>query len=269
MFDQKMIDALAKFVRLLNETGADISPFMRKKSARENFAEFARLGFPKINGSGVVISSPPEGYALARLILGPSLILPEQVAAKYNCSYTEEQLGGLQETLPNIQELCVLRANGYALQASRPYQVNLIGVRAASSHLFYSKTGGWYSEAKQEFATEEFIQAAKWQKTRMAAILRSLGESFEEQEKRLQDGEHIPRAVDVADLVVMMQEVAGVRLFEKSYVRTSSFSVEGDRVYIGGTDAGSLSVRSYWGDISSRRPRLGVCPEVILDTLRA
>jgi hypothetical protein len=257
MFDQKMIDAVAKLVRLLNETGVDMSPFMKKKSARDNFAEFARLGFPKINVSGVVTSqSLLEGYALAEFILGTSLILPEQVAAKYNCSYTEDQMDGLHEALPGLQELCLLRANGYALQASRPYQVNLIDVRAASSHLLYSKTGGWYSEPNQKFATEEFVPAAKWQKTRMAAIPRSLGESFEEQEKRLQGGEHIPQAVDVADMVVMMQEIAGVRLFEKSYVRTSSFSVGGARVYLGGTDAGGLAVGDDWD--GSRRDGLGL-----------
>ena len=69
--DTATLDTVAKFFRTMQKAGADFTGPMQDRTKRRNLAEYLENGCPKVNNNGEVVTNQlPEGYDLARLILG-------------------------------------------------------------------------------------------------------------------------------------------------------------------------------------------------------
>jgi hypothetical protein len=248
MFDINVLNGVAKFFRVLGHL--DFSGPMKSEAKRENLAAYLDLGCPKVDTSGMVTNpSLPEGYDLARLMLGDDFISPEEVARAHNFVYSSDQLEGFEESLPDMEKLLFLRSNGCTLIATPPTALNLLDVRTLDPSLFCSKTEGWYEKEKQKFARAEFLSLGTWLVIRKDIVPNSLSKNWSQQKQLISDVEYIPMAVEVAYAITTYYKARGVRLFEKLYVNTSSISAGDIRVHLGGFGDGGLDVNGLiYGD---------------------
>jgi hypothetical protein len=245
----KGLNAAAKILRVLYEAGCDFSGPMKSPQKRNNLARYLSLGCPAFDANGIVRTGIlPEGYDLARLILGADFIDTSQASKAFGFVYTDYQLEGLEARLPDFETLMWYRFNGYALWATPPSPLNLLQVRDLNPAIFSSKKDVWYGQEKQKFARDETLAPADWLAIRKSVVPNSLGNDWDAQNLLLQSCERVPMAVEVAYAVSLLYKAIDVRLFEKLYVRTSSRSAVDQRVYLGGFDSQGLKVRSYWND---------------------
>jgi hypothetical protein len=215
----------------------------------DNLLEFIQMGCPKVKTTGEVVTNQlPEGHELARLILGDDYITAEEVAKVYNLSYSDEQLQHLEESLPDMETILWLRANGYLLIAGLPTDLNILQVRDLDNKLFYSKDGGWYSNDKEKFAKDDKVKAGEWLAIRKEAVPNSFSKTWKEQQKLITDVEHVPSASEMSYVITTYYKVREVRLFENKYVRTSSVDVDGSHVYVGYFDESGLNVDHFRDD---------------------
>lgn len=187
--------------------------------------------------------TPLKGYEPARNILGDDFISPEEVAKARGVSYTVEQFKQLADTLPSAEALQWCEDNGYAVVAGSPTEMSLLDVRSAKSSLFYSETEGWY--ANQPFAANEKV-TCRWLAIRKTEVPNSLNKKWDAQQKLLSKDEEVPNAAEMSWFITTYYEVRGVYLFKGVYVRTSSVTSGGDRVYVGYFDGSGLFVYFYW-----------------------
>ncbi len=160
----RVLGTVAKLIRLTEKECVEWSHWQHPTNnvtTRRNLAEYLKMGCPKVNNNGEVVTSQlfPEGHELLRLVLGDDYITPEEVATAYDVSYTNDQLEHFYDTLPNVQTILWLRNNGYMLIAGLPMEVNLLQVRELNNEFFHSKTGGWYE--KEKFAKVETVKAGE------------------------------------------------------------------------------------------------------------
>lgn len=183
-------------------------------------------------------------YSLAQSILSMDFITPEEVSsARPSIVYTVEQITALAESLPSEDVLKWCKDNGYAVMPAPPTAMSLLDVREIQSAHFYSKTG-------REYADEKFARKDKtsfgWTAVKKTPISGSVSKTWNEQNKLLSAFEKVPNAADMSWFITTYFEVRDVRLFESSYVRTSSLDSDGDRVSVGRFDARGLFVSYYW-----------------------
>ncbi|USN94940.1 MAG: hypothetical protein H6791_00735 [Candidatus Nomurabacteria bacterium] len=242
---------MAKLIRLTEKEGIDWSHWQHPTNnpvARRNLAEYLRRGCPKLGDNGEVIQTCfPEGHELALLILGDDYISAQEVATAYGVSYTDEQLEHFADTLPGMEAILWLRANGYMLIAEPPTEMNLLEVRELENKLFSFKTKGWYAEDKQKFSREDKVSAGEWLAIRKEAVPNSFSKTWSEQQDLLSEDEYVPNAVEVSYAVTAYYKVRGIYLLRSNkYVRTSSVSTYSDRVDVGRFDRDGLNIRYYW-----------------------
>lgn len=246
-----VLGTLAKLIRLANQEGVQWFHWQHPTNnvtARRNLAEYLQKGCPKVNCNGEVVTSQlPEGHELVRLILGDDYITPEQVANAYGTTYSDEQLEHFANTLPDMQTILWLRANGYMLIAGPSTEMNLLGVRELDNKLFYSKTRGWYAEDGQKFATDDKVNAGEWLAIRKDEMPNSKSKTWKEQQDLITEDEHVPNAPEVSYAVTAYYKVRGIYLLRGKYVRTSSVSVGGDHVNVGYFGENGLDVDNDWG----------------------
>lgn len=251
-----VLGTVAKLIRLTEKEDVEWSHWQHPTNnvtARRNLAEYLQKGCPKVNDNGEVVTNQlPEGHELARLILGDDYITPEEVANAYGTSYTDEQLEHFADTLPDTQTILWLRANGYMLIAGPPTEMNLLEVWELDNKLFYSKTEGWWSESNQTFSREDKVACGEWLAIRKDEVPNSFSKTWKEQQDLLGEDEHVPNAPEVSYAVTAYFKARDIYLLRGKYVRTSSVSADGDRVYVGLFDGGGLSVNDFWsGDRGS------------------
>ena len=259
--DTAALDTAAKFFRTMQKAGANFTGPMQSIAQRRNLVAYLEMGCPKVDSNGAVVTPQlPEGKDLCRLILGDDFLSPEDVAKVYGFSYSDEQLEHFAETLPDFNTLTWLRSNDYMLVATPPTDHNLLQVRDLGNQLFYSKSEGWYTEDSQKFSRDDVVKAGMWLAIRKEPYPNSLRKTWDEQTALLTDDEHVPNAAEVSYAVTAYSKVRGIYLLRYLlrgvYVRTSSVSAGGDRVFVGFFDGGGLRVTHYWD--SNRRRGLGV-----------
>lgn len=181
-----------------------------------------------------------KSYEPARNILGDDFIGPEEVA---EASYTAEQLKQLADTLPSAEVLRWCKDNGYAVVAGSPTEMSLLDIRSVKSSLFCSKTEGWY--ANQPFAANEKV-VCRWLAIRKTEVPNSLNKKWDAQQKLLSDVDQVPNAAEMSWFITTYYEVRGVYLFKDIYVRTSSVTSDGGRVYVGSFGGDGLYVYCSW-----------------------
>lgn len=244
--DTTALDTAAKFFRTMQKVGADFTGPVQSVTKRQNLAAYLALGCPKVDGNGVIDTTPtPE--SLARLFLGADFITPQEVAAVRGLTYTDEQLEGLEASFPSIEVIAWFRANGYMLIPAPPTAMSLLGIRDLNHTLFFSKKGGWYAEERQTFAQNDKTQAATWLALRKGVVPNSTNKRWYEQLPLLSDVERVPNAAEFAWGLTTYKEVRGVHLMNNIYVvRTNSVDSGGLRVSVGVSNAESLYVNGYW-----------------------
>lgn len=255
-----VLGTMAKLIRLTEKEDVEWSHWQHPTNnvtARRNLAEYLQKGCPKVNDNGEVVTNQlPEGHELARLILGDDYITPEEVATAYGTSYSDEQLEHFADTLPDMQTILWLRANGYMLIAGPSTEMNLLQVRELDNKVFYSKTEGWYAKDKEKFARTEVVKAGEWLAIRKDEVPNSFSKTWQEQQDLITEDEHVPNAPEVSYAVTAYFKVRGIYLLRGKYVRTSSVDADGDHVYVGDFGGGGLRVDDYWDD--DRDDRIGV-----------
>jgi len=250
--NQPKLDTVAKFHRLLAKEGVGPDHINTPNNSvvkRRNLADYLKKGCPKVNDNGEVVTNQlPEGHELAHLILGDDYITAEEVATAYGVSYTDDQMEHFADTLPDMQTILWLRANGYMLVAGPSTELNLLEVRELDNKLFYSKTEGWYAENKHTFAREDKVACGEWLAIRKDEVPNSLRKTWKEQQDLITEVEHVPNASEVSYAVTAYFKVRGIYLFRGKYVRTSSVSADGLHVSVGGFGEGGLDVNDYYDD---------------------
>lgn len=243
-----VLDGTAKFFRVMANAGVPFSAFtapMQSVAKRKNLAEYLTLGCPKVDGNGVINTTPSE-HDLARLILAKDFIAPEEVAQIRGLVYADEQLEALQTSLPPLEVIAWCRGNGYLLLPNPPEAMSLLGVRDLNRGLFASKEGGWYVD--QAFAAKETTEAATWLMIRKGIVPNSTDKKWKEQIPLISDVERVPNAAEFSWVLTTYKEVRGVYLMGGIYARTSSVGSGGRHVYVGLFGSDGLLVCCDWGD---------------------
>jgi len=258
--NQPKLDTVAKFHRLLAKEGVGPDHINTPNNSvvkRRNLADYLKKGCPKVNDNGEVVTNQlPEGHELAHLILGDDYITAEEVATAYGVSYTDDQMEHFADTLPDMQTILWLRANGYMLVAGMPTELNLLQVRELDNKVFYSKTEGWYAESEQKFAREDKVACGEWLEIRKEEVPNSLCKTWDEQQDLITEVEHIPNASEVSYAITAYFKVRGIYLLRGKYVRTSSVSSDGCHVNVGDFGEDGLRVDDDWDD--DRSDSIGV-----------
>jgi len=179
--------------------------------------------------------------------------LPDEIAEARGLSYSEAQLKRLAGMLPSEDVLRWCKANNYAVMACPPKPMSFLEVRVLNPEIFYSKSGGWYVD--QAFA-EGDKTGFGWLAIRKDVVPKSLNKNLDEQLSLLAREEFVPNAGEFSWFITTYYEVHGVRLFGRTYARTSSVASGGIRVHVGYLDSGGLDAYYYRG--GGRGVRLGV-----------
>lgn len=198
-------------------------------------------------------SAKQPDYALAQSILGVDFVTPEDIMKASAVVYNKKQLVALHAAIPPEDVLRWCKENNFVVIAAPPNPINLLNVRTLDNSLFYSKTGGWYSE--QKFASENKTGSG-WLMIRKDPVPKSTSKNWDEQNKLISGVERVPNSAEVSWLVTIYFKVRGIRLLENIYVRCSDLDSDGGRVDVGNFDARGLSVSDNWDD--GRRGNLGL-----------
>lgn len=183
-------------------------------------------------------------FSQAKELLGASPVYsPADVERVFGVTFTSEQRTAL-ENIPFSDE--VLKACAGTHMLFPGFGLSLLDIRAKFSDLFYTKTGGWYAEARETFSRE--TAPIRWQLLRMDPIPDSFSKNWNEQTTLLLADEEVPTAATVAFATMLHHNMSGVRLFERTYVRVSDVDADGFRVNVGSFDADGLVVSIYWDD---------------------
>ncbi|HEC33005.1 MAG TPA: hypothetical protein ENI63_01965 [Candidatus Kaiserbacteria bacterium] len=191
----------------------------------------------------------PEGYELARLILGDDYITPEEVATFYGFSYTDEQLEHFTDTLPDIQIISWLRANGYMLMAGPPTDLRLLQGRELDNQLFYLSIKVSCAEDKKKFVQYSMVKAGEWLAIRKEAVPNSFYKTWKETAILLTEVEYIPNVTEVIYAVATYRAVRGIYLFRRKFVRTSSADELGHHILVGFYDEDGIEIDIYLNDV--------------------
>lgn len=248
-------DTLAKHARLLGKEGVPWADYIRPnndRAARRNLVAFIRAGYPKLPAT--ISKAVPEvvsGYELARLILGPDFITPEEIAvARHGVVYDEVQLDEFVATLPSNEKLAWCRANDCMVVATPPTPMSLLPIRDLNPEYFCTKTGGWYANEKERFS-RDMKTGSGWLMLRKGAVPNSFNLWTKDQIKLPSPLEYVPNDAEVEWGVTTYKAVRGIFLLPDFYVRTASFDSGGSRVYVGVSGGGGLCVNSWHGGPSS------------------
>jgi hypothetical protein len=188
-------------------------------------------------------SAKQPDYTQAQSILGTDFITPEEVTEVHpGIIYADEHLTFLMETIPSEEDLRWCKDNSYAVMSAPPNPIALLSVRALRVGHFYSKTGGWYVDEK--FVSNDKTRRG-WLAVRKEPVPNSTSKTWDEQNKLLSSVEDVPNAAEMAWFITTYFEVRGVCLFGNVYVRTSSVSSGGSRVYVGNFDQSGLGIYTY------------------------
>ncbi len=240
-----VLGTMAKLIRLTEKDDVKWSHWQHPTNnvtARHNFAEYLKMGCPKLSSNDEVVTNEfPEGHELVRFIFGDDYITPEEIAVAYGVSYTDEQLEHFADTLPNIETILWLHANGYILIAGPRAEMNLLQVRKLDNELLNLE----YDESDQKLAQTDVINAGQWLAIRKDEVPDSFDKLWGEQQNLLTEIEYVPNAPEVSYAVAIYYKVRDIYLLHGNHVRTSSVNKDNNHVMVN-VDKNGLHVNIYW-----------------------
>lgn len=266
--DTTVLDTAAKFFRIMQKAGADFTGPMQNIEKRHNLVDYLKLGCPVVDSTGAIVATP-VCYDLARLILNHDFITPNEVMARRNLTYTDEQLRDLETSFPSIDVIIWCRSKHAILIPAPPEAMSLLDIRDLKPNLISNKEGAWYAAADQSFAREDKIKATSWLALGKSLMPDSRGKKPEDQLFLLSEDERLPNVAEIAWGLTTYKEVRGTHLMnEGDYTRTTSRTWSGLHVVIGGLGRGIIDIDFYHphspGD-KWHKSSLGIVPALKLD----
>ncbi|MBT4209522.1 MAG: hypothetical protein HOE19_01225 [Candidatus Komeilibacteria bacterium] len=166
-------------------------------------------------------------YRKARDILGDDFITPEEISAKYDMTYSHEQLKILRGSIPSEDILVWCRDNNYVLVAGPSRSIELLSLHRSLNRCFrdipevyYTEEHGWRIQNKDRFLK---VQAPKpiWVTLRKEIVPNSIGKIFRDQVELLSDLEYVPNDSEVEWVVKIYNAIRNTKLFDGYCVMTS------------------------------------------------
>ncbi|MDE1919303.1 MAG: hypothetical protein KGH56_01245 [Patescibacteria group bacterium] len=182
---------------------------------------------------------------MAKRILGPDFISPEEIAQSRGLAYTKMQLEKIRDTLPAPNILRWWRGSGIILVAGPPRRMSLLDIRSMKSDYFRPMMrDGWYTEAAQKFARADKSETI-WIALSKEPVEGSLDKNWAEQSDLVDESMEVPNAAEVTWCLTTYRAVRDTYLLPTRCVRTSSVDSDGDHVYVGQFGAIGLEVNAY------------------------
>jgi hypothetical protein len=193
---------------------------------------------------------PTISQKRAREIMGKNFFGVEEAQKHFGVNPTRQQLAALSE-IPFSESVLEQSKNTHVLVAVFP--LSILEIRGKVEHkLFYSHENAWYD--KQSFAKER--GEITWQLVRKDPVNDSISKNWQEQQSLIGKDDEVPSAQVMVYTIIGHYLATGERLFENTYVSTSSMDSVGDRVGVGYFGSRGLGVGGSWDD--SRYDGLGV-----------
>jgi len=183
---------------------------------------------------------PITGQKRAREIMGKNFSGVEEVVKHFDINPNKKQLAVFSE-IPFSEAVLQELKGGHILVAVFPISILEIRTKTARS-LFCSHEDSWRNN--QKFATEN--GKTGWKLIRKTPVSDSTSKTWQEQQKLFSKEEEIPTVQSMVYTIISHYLNTGERLFEKTYVRTSSLDSGGNRVVVGGFDSDGLGIYDYW-----------------------
>lgn len=214
------------------------------------------IGFAAYLEAGIRrFSAKITDYALARLILAGDFLTPEQVsAACRSITYSTEQIETLKRKLPPVAVFEWAKDNGCVVMPPPPFSMCFLEIRQIRPIYFARKREEWYVN-QRAFHEEE--TSFKWMIMKKEPVRDSEERTWFDQINLLSSVELVPSAVEFSWFITTYFDVFGIRLFKRTYVRTSSGDATIGRIYVGGFDSEGLNI-DYVYD-SDRHDNVGLC----------
>ncbi len=171
--------------------------------------------------------------------MGKNFFGIEEAIKHFGVKPTKQQIAALSE-VPFDAKVLTACKDTHVLVAVFPMSILDIGGLVNEKGLFCKQD--WYNT--QAFAKEK--GEVGWQLVRKEPIADSTNKNWEEQRGILGEDEETPTAGGLVYTIIGHFLATGERLFENSYVRTSSLDSDGSHVRVGVFGARGLNVHNFF-----------------------
>ncbi|MCH7756515.1 hypothetical protein IIC45_00265 [Patescibacteria group bacterium] len=187
-----------------------------------------------------VVNHQPISYKRAREIMGSNFFSAEEAIKCLGANPSRAALTALAE-VPFLEEVLESCRDTHILIAELPVSISFIRDKV-ERNLFYSHENAWYN--KQAFAEDK--GKVGWQLICKTIAEDSLSRSLKEQQVFLSKDDKTPSAKVMIYTIIGHFKNTGERLFEHTYVRTSTVVSGGRRVDVGRFNKNGLDVYYWW-----------------------
>jgi len=186
---------------------------------------------------------PTISQKRAREIMGRNFFGIEEAIKHFGVNPTRQQLAVLSE-IPFSEAVLEDLKDTHVLVAVFPLSVlEIYGMVGSNLLRKLFSDPSWYNT--QSFAKE--CGKVNWQLVRKTPVANSGLKIWKEQLALLGKDDEVPIAQVMVYTIIGHHLVTGERLFEDTYVRTSSMTSDFDRVCVGRFDLGGLGIRAWSG----------------------
>ena len=253
----EVLETAAKLMRLTGNQWSDWAYVTNNARARRNLHTYLQMGCPTIDClGGFDTPTVTDGEKIARLILGDDYLSPRDVVKAYGLCYSGDQKTSLAVTVPDLETLLWLRAEGCILVATLTTEYNLLQLCEIDNPVFCRKGDSWFAKPRHTFSREDVVQSGQWLVFRKGAYPGSNNGLWEEQSNLLTEVEYVPNVAEVVYAVQTYYKARGIDLLKEVSVRTSSITAHDGRVFVGSIGADGPSVCDFWDD--GHKENLGV-----------
>ena len=185
----------------------------------------------------------PRAYELARKILGPDFITPQELASARGVGQPKRnQLERYEEEMPSDVEVLERYKASNAMCLPLPLKPkSIMTIRELGTDFFATKHWSWYAMQSQTFSYETMVGStgSPWLALMMAPLPQSFNRTEKEQGALLKPLGVMPTAVEVVWGLAVYKWVRGKLLLPDASVRTScKASNKEERVCVGNTASG-------------------------------
>lgn len=216
----------AKLLRHLE--GIDFRPIYNSGLKLANLRKFAELGFPEISDDGVVVEGKVlRGVDLAKTILGPRFISPQDIAQAFGQTYSPEQLAHLYASMPDFDTLLKLFKSECVLLPTLPRGDK---VKDLGNYTYFQEPFGIRDdELRDQFlALSESFSEVRWIVLCGTSMMRPI--SWSTGDESLSSKERLPTAFELIYVALACKRIRaeyGLLNGLRDFVRTTSVTEKG------------------------------------------
>ncbi len=226
---------------LLKLEGAGLSEELAQRVISSKDNELARKVVKFIQDGGF---EPRISQKSARKIMGKNFFGIEEAGRYFRVNITPQQRKTLLE-IPFSKTVLEEAKDSHILVAVFPLSPLTIDSKMDPG-LFYGNV--WFRE--ESFLTDS--GELKWQLVRKTPVENSTAKTWQDQQALIAREDEVPSAQVMAYTIGGYYLATGERLFERTYVRTSTKDSNNYRVYFGDFNENGLAVHSHQDDHLSR-----------------